>query len=59
MLKIDPSDGARIRVTVPMTDEPGDLDMHVYAPNGAPVGSSTKLQEMVPGTTYTGSAKVV
>lgn len=43
-LKVDLPDGARIRVVVPMTDEPGDLDMHVYAPNGAVLGSGTKLQ---------------
>lgn len=44
LLKVDLPDGARIRVVVPMTDEPGDLDMHVYAPNGSVVGSGTKLQ---------------
>ena len=44
LLKVDLPDGARIRVSVPMTDEPGDLDMHVYAPDGSLVGSGTKLQ---------------
>lgn len=44
MLKVDLPDGARIRVVIPPTDQPGDLDLHVYAPNGALVGSSTQFQ---------------
>ena len=43
MLKVDLPDGARIRVVIPLTDQPGDLDLHVYAPNGSLVGSSTEF----------------
>lgn len=39
-LKVDMPDGARVRVVVPSPTPVTDIDMYVYAPNGAQVANS-------------------
>ena len=43
MLKINLPDGARIRIDLPSPDAVTDLDLFVYAPTGAEVGSSGEI----------------
>jgi hypothetical protein len=84
LLKVNLPDGARIRIDLPAPDGVSDLDLYVYSPTGAEVGSSANFLAtnefvefrhsgrfrnkpyevritpwlVVPGTTYTATAKV-
>lgn len=42
-LKVDMPDGARVRVVVPAPSPVSDIDVYVYAPNGAQVANSGNI----------------